>query len=148
MADDWQRQVAENARRYADLRERVARMSITEATSDGMIRVTVSADGLLTDLTLHPRYQGVPMGLLGTRIMACVRQAQARIPDLMLKAMRAAGVDDQAGALILAESTRRFPPATPDMVPRTVVRQRAPVRASDDADWDNSPVLEELDGDH
>ena len=37
MADDWQRQVAENAWRYADLRERVARMSITEANSDGMI---------------------------------------------------------------------------------------------------------------
>lgn len=144
---DWQHQVAENARRYADLRDRVARMSITETTQDGMIRVTVSADGLLTHLELHQRYQGVSMNLLSTRIMACVRRAQARIPDLMRQAMHATGVDDQAGQPILTNTSRKFPAAQAEMTPHVVARRRVPTQQADDADWDNAAVLEDLEGD-
>lgn len=146
MTGDWQQQVAENARRHAELRDRVAGMSITETTPDGMIRVTVSADGVLTDLALHQRYEGVPLAQLGPRIMACVRRAQARIPGLMGQALRASGVDDPAGALILADASRRFPAAPPDMVARTVAR-RAPVRRPEDTGWDDVAVLEDVDGD-
>lgn len=146
MTDDWQRQVVENARRYDDLRARVAQMSITETTTDGMIRVTVSADGRLVDLALHQRYQGVPMGLLSTRIMACVRRAQARIPDLMRQALQETGIDDPAGQLIVADASHKFPAAPTEATPRAE-RQRAPERPADDADWDNAMVLEDLDGD-
>jgi hypothetical protein len=148
---DWQQELAQNARRFAELHDRVGRLSITETTADGMIRVTVSADGLLTDLALHQRYQGVPMGLLSTRIMACVRRAQARIPELLGQAMLATvGADDPAAQAMLADSRRRFPAAPTEMAPRPapVTRTRAPARQSaDDADWDGAPIMRELESD-
>jgi hypothetical protein len=151
MTADWQQEVADNARRYAELQDRVAQLSITEATADGMIRVTVSADGLLTDLALHQRYQGVPMGLLGTRIMACVRRAQARIPELLHQAMLSTvGVDDPAAQATLAQAQHRFPAAPAEMAPRPapVARPRARVRQSgEDADWDNAPVMQDVEND-
>jgi hypothetical protein len=149
VTDDWQQELARNAQRFAALHDQVGRMSVTEATADGMIRVTVSADGLLTDLALHQRYQGVPMGLLSTRIMACVRRAQARIPDLLGQAMLATiGPDDPAAQTMLAESRRRFPAAPPEMAPRpaTVTRTRER-RSADDADWDGAPILHDLESD-
>jgi DNA-binding protein YbaB len=167
---DWQRQIAENARRCQELQHRMAQLSITEASRDGTVRVTVSAGGVLTDLVLSERRPDMPLAQVGAQIMACVRRAQARIPDLMRHAMQdTVGPADPAGQLILADARQRFP-AVPTESSRQAVdelrigehhAERAPspvrparptvtapraARRTDDEEWDDGPILEDLEG--
>lgn len=158
----WQEQVAENARRYGELRERLSRASVTETSRDGVVRVTVSADGSLTDLALAARGQPPPLPELAEQIMTCVHRARARIPDLVARAMaETVGTGDEAADLVLADAHRRFPapsgePERDDLVeevrigaapsvepPRARVR-RPPVRRDADDGWDERPVLRDV----
>ena len=158
----WQEQVAENARRHSELSERLARTSVTETSRDGMVRVTVAADGSLTDLVLAEPGRPVPMAELATRIMGCVRRARARIPDLIAQAMTETVGRDESTDLVLADARTRFPPAPaepvvrgPDVVeemrigsaPRAERPPAVPrVRRRDDRDdgWHDRPILEDV----
>lgn len=167
---EWQRKIADNAQRCADLQARVAAIAVTETSPDGMVRVTVSANGVLTDLVLNDRRQFVPLAQVGALIMNCVRRAQAKIPDLVHQAMQqTVGVADPGAQLILADARAKFPPPPPGPPPRirpVPVPERAPAARPDvppppppaparsrppephyDTDWDERPVLEALDGD-
>lgn len=117
MADDTDigRQIAENARRCEELARLVAGMSITEASQDGTVRVTVSANGVLTDVVLTERRQFVPMAQVSTEIMRCVRRAQARIPGLMRQAMvQTMGTPDAGAQQVLDDVQARFPAPPPE----------------------------------
>jgi DNA-binding protein YbaB len=50
--EDWRSRIAEEARRYQQLRERLAALSISVKSRDGAVRVAVSASGHLTGLEL------------------------------------------------------------------------------------------------
>jgi hypothetical protein len=65
----------------------------------------------------------------------------------MRQAMQATGIDDQAGQLIVANASHKFPAAPTEMTARAAARQRAPDRPADNADWDKATVLEDLDRD-
>lgn len=158
----WQEQVAENARRYGELNERLSRASITETSRDGMVRVTVSADGSLTDLALAERRQSPPMAELAEQIMTCVRRARARIPDLVGRTMaETVGTGDEAADLILADAHKRFPAPPPEPDRGDLVEEvriggastveppgprvrRPPVRHEVDDGWDERPVLRDV----
>lgn len=116
---DWQQQVAENAKRYQELNERVSHLSITEKSRDGMVMVTVSATGVLTGLVLKERWHPVPEPELAEQIMACLKRAQAKIPDLMAKAIEETlGEQDSSTHLILADARQSFPEPPPDPMSR------------------------------
>jgi DNA-binding protein YbaB len=136
----WERQVAENAARFRALQERLSSLSITEASGDGAIKVTVSASGLLTNLVLRERWHPEPLPALAAEILDCVRRAQARIPDLLRQAMfDTVGSQDPSTHLLLAEARERFPepaPAQPRSAPGPT--------AGDKGDWDEREFLEQL----
>jgi DNA-binding protein YbaB len=149
----WEEQVADNARRYGELSDRLARTTATETSQDGAVRVTVAADGSITDLALES------MPELAAQIMACVRRARARIPDLMAQAMAETVGQDESTDLVLAQARTRFPPEPveqrPDLVEEMRIgaapreeRPRATPRARrrDDRDdgWDERPILEDV----
>ncbi|HEX4722959.1 MAG TPA: YbaB/EbfC family nucleoid-associated protein [Pseudonocardiaceae bacterium] len=103
---DWQRQLAENALRTQNLRDRVAGIRVTETSPHGVVRVTVSATGVVTDLVLTDR-RHMPLAYVGTQIMECIRRAQARLPDLVRQAMlETVGVRD-AGARLILDGVRQ-----------------------------------------
>lgn len=149
----WLSQIAENAGRYQELQRRLAGLAITESSRDGTVRVTVSTTGLLTDLVLTDRWQPVPLAQVAVQVMACVRQAQARIPELVRQAMaETVGAQDPAAQAILARTRERFPAAPPNGAappagaappPRHKVTAR-PGRAPDDEDWDGGSILEDV----
>ena len=158
----WQEQVAEDARRYGELNERLARTSATETSANGVVRVTVSADGAITDLVLEEPRQPLPMAELSALIMGCVRRARARLPDLIAQAMAETVGRDESTDLVLADARTRFPPAPAEPVHRgqdvveemrigaaaRVERPPAPprVRRRDDRDdgWNERPILEDV----
>jgi DNA-binding protein YbaB len=122
---------------WDELNERVAQLSITEKSRDGTVRVTVSASGLVTDLVLKDRWHPQAPEEVAAQIMACIRRAQARIPELLRQAMfDTVGTQDPSSHLVLADARRRFPEVT-DEAPR-----RPPER-TDDGDWDGREVLED-----
>ncbi|RSM68634.1 hypothetical protein DMH04_46990 [Kibdelosporangium aridum] len=131
---DWERQIESTAAAYRQMNERVRQILVTETAPDGSVQVTVSAAGVLTDLRLSDRG-------LAEQIMACVRKAQARIPDLMRTAMlETVGPQDTNTHLVLASARERFPVADspPNRPDRVVV--------GDKDDWDERPVLEDIGG--
>jgi hypothetical protein len=139
---DWERPVAENARRYQELTARLRELSITESSGDGAVKVTVSASGLLTDIALRDRWHPEPLADVAAEIMACVRRAQARIPDLLRDTMLAiVGPDDPSTHLLLEDARQRFP-EPPEQQPR---QPRTPERERDSTgDWDERDVLEDV----
>lgn len=131
---DWERQVESAAAAYRQMSERVEQILATETSLDGSVRVTVSAAGVLTDLRLPDRG-------LADQIMACIRKAQARIPDLMRTAMlETVGPQDPNTHLVLASARERFPvtESPPNCADKVVV--------GDKDDWDERPVLEDIGG--
>lgn len=107
---DWQSKISENARHYQELHDRLARLSISEASRDGAVRVTVSASGLLTGLELTETARPVSLADLAATVMDCVRLAQARIPDLLREAMsESVGNTDPNTHLLVADARQRFP---------------------------------------
>lgn len=160
----WQEQVAENARRYGELNERVAGASATETSRDGVVRVTVAANGSITELVLEEPRQPLSMPELAGQIMACVRRAQARIPDLIAQAMSETVGQNESTELVLADARKRYPEPPPEPVehrrdvveemrigaaPREEpppVRPRIQRRDRDDRDdgWNERGVLEDV----
>ena len=136
----WERQVAETAQRYRLLQERLAQLSITESSGDGAVKVTVSASGMLTDLTLRERWHPEPLDAIAAEIMACLRRAQARIPELLRQAMfDTVGSREPSTHLLLDDARRRFPEQEPQQ-PR---QSRTPRQDSGD-DWAEREVMEDV----
>jgi hypothetical protein len=164
----WQEQVAENARRYAALQDRLATASATETSRDGVVRVTVSADGSLTDLVLEeprqPMSQAMSLPELADQIMRCVRRARAQLPGLIERAMSETVGHDESAEIVLADARRRFPqpPPEPERPRHDVVEEvrigaapadeprrppaRRRVHRQDDGDdgWHERPILEDI----
>jgi DNA-binding protein YbaB len=165
---DWQNQVAENAKRYQELNERVSHLSITEKSRDGMVVVTVSSTGVLTDLVLKERWHPVPEPELAGQIMECLKRAQAKIPGLMAKVFEETlGAQDSSAHLILADVRQSFPEPPPDATSRAAWQAAVPppppkpepqavskatprqqndtaAQAADTDSWDGRTVLEDV----
>jgi hypothetical protein len=110
--------VADDLERYEQLADRVSGLSITERSPDGALEVTVSANGMLTNLVFHPEPG------LAEEIMYCVRRAQARIPDLLRQAMfDTIGSEDPSAHLLLEDARRRFPEPEPEPQARPTVEE-------------------------
>ncbi|MBE1468035.1 YbaB/EbfC family nucleoid-associated protein [Kibdelosporangium phytohabitans] len=125
---DWERQVETTATAYRRMSEQIGRIQVSAVSQDGAVQVAVSASGVLTDLRLPDR-------ALAEEIMACIRKAQAGIPDKMRTVMlETVGAQDPNTHLVLASARERFPD--------THREQRQP----DSGDWDERPVLEDIGG--
>lgn len=112
--EGWQSRIAEDARRYRELHERLSRLSISETSRDGVVRVTVSSTGVLTDLALAEPARPTTLADLAAQVMDCVHRAQARIPDLLQQAMsESVGTGDSNSHLLVDEARQRFPEPPP-----------------------------------
>jgi hypothetical protein len=131
--------------KWDELNDRIARLSVTESSRDGMVRVTVSTSGVLTGLVLHERRdQPQPLGAVAAQVMECLARAQARIPDLLGQAMfETVGPNDPAARLVAADARKRFPEPAPrsECQLRAPRKPRSPERVDDD--WDGRTVMEE-----
>lgn len=145
---DWANEVERNAERYRQLREQLARLSITETSRDGTVRVTVSASGLLTDLVLDERSAPKALPTVAAQVMETLRRAQAKIPDLVSRAVAdIVGAADAQTHLIVADARARFPEPPPDQS-RWPVRPQSgnpggppPPRHGRGDDWAESPDI-------
>jgi YbaB/EbfC DNA-binding family len=115
---NWQSRIVENAARYQDLHQRVSRLSVSEVSPDGAVRVTVSATGLMTGLEVSESARFGSNAELADAVMSCLRRAQARLPDLVGQAVsESMGATEETGQLLVDEARRRFPEPPPSTTP-------------------------------
>lgn len=111
----WQEKMAQDARDFRALADRMARVAITE--HDELVRVTVSADGQLAKLELTEPRDPVPLAQIADRVMRCLARAKARIPDVLERTMtETVGTTDTAARVVLADARQKFP--VPEPLPR------------------------------
>lgn len=92
----WAEQLQLKARTYRGLQHQMSQLTVTESSTDGMVRVSVDAQGVPTELTLTDRARGADPARLSAELMTCLRRAHstlaAQVQDLV-----AASVADSDG---------------------------------------------------
>ncbi|PPK63269.1 YbaB/EbfC family nucleoid-associated protein [Actinokineospora auranticolor] len=118
MVEDWNRTIQERAVRYQAMAERVEELSLVEASADGAVRVTISARGILIDLQIAESAATKRMSDVSAQVMATVRRAQARIPDLLREVMEETiGTTDQTANKLLDDARAHFPEQVDEELP-------------------------------
>jgi DNA-binding protein YbaB len=157
--DQWAQGFAAKAERYQAAQARTEQLRLTAASGDGAVRVTVGADGAVTDLVFSNKARSFPLEELSAQILSTMRRAQAGIASRVGEVMaeQLGDEDPQTRSLVLDNLRSRFPdpdvdpeeepPSAPDPAPgpdattppptaQGPARRRPEAPESDD---DNSP---------
>jgi DNA-binding protein YbaB len=156
--DQWAQGFAAKAERYQAAQARTEQLRLTASSGDGAVRVTVGADGTVTDLVFSNKARSFPLEELSAQILSTMRRAQAGIASRVSEVMaeQLGEEDPQTRSLLLDNLRSRFPdpdvdpeeepPPAPDPAPGPdaatppPTAQRAPRRPeAPEADEDNSP---------
>ncbi|NKQ51274.1 YbaB/EbfC family nucleoid-associated protein [Amycolatopsis sp. K13G38] len=144
----WADGLAEKAERYRAAQERTESIRLSSTNTDGSVRVTVRADGSVTDLALSGRARSMPLEELSAQILATMRRAQSGIADEVSDVMaeEIGDQDPETRSLMVDNLRSRFPALDEDDT-ETVDEEPPPAedtrgadnRAEDSEDEDNNP---------
>lgn len=126
----WAQGLEQKAQRYASAQRRTEEIRLTAGSPDGSVKVTVRADGSITNLELAGRARSMPLEELSAQILATMHRAQAGIADQVAEVMteEVGDEDPQTRALLVDNLRSRFPdpdadedtaPADEDTAPAT-----------------------------
>jgi DNA-binding protein YbaB len=106
----WADQLQRKAEAYRGLHHQMSQLAVTEASADGMVRVSVDAQGVPTELTLTERARGVDPARLSAELMTCLRRAHSTLATEVQDLVAAAALDsaDNAAAQVVACYRDRF----------------------------------------
>ncbi len=83
----WAEQLQHKAQTYRSLHQQMSQLTVTETSADGMVRVSVDAQGMPTEMTLTDRARGADPARLSAELMTCLRRAQrtlaSQVQDLV-----------------------------------------------------------------
>jgi DNA-binding protein YbaB len=133
--EEWAAQFAAKADRYQQMQSRISRVSATESSADGAVRVTVDSGGVVTDLVLSERAGQLRPQQLASQIMDVMRRAQSRLTDRVHDVMQDTVGDDEATVnTVVASYQQRFPePPQQDEPPAVGGRDMSIGQVDDDA---------------
>ena len=124
----WAEQLQRKADAYRGLHHQMSRLTVTETSADGMVRVSVDAQGVPTELTLTDRARGADPARLSAELMTCLRRAHStlttQVQDLVTAAVP--NREDDAAAQIVASYLNRFGDPSGDPGARHPHRSRPP----------------------
>ncbi|ATY12705.1 hypothetical protein CU254_21265 [Amycolatopsis sp. AA4] len=114
--DEWAAGFARKAERYAAAQQETERLRLTATSPDGTVKVTVGADGVVSDLVFSSRTRTVPPEELSRMVLETMRKAQSGITDRVAEVMgRSLGDEDPDTRAVMLDSLRtRFPDPDPD----------------------------------
>ncbi|MGA9312843.1 MAG: YbaB/EbfC family nucleoid-associated protein, partial [Pseudonocardiaceae bacterium] len=118
----------------------MSQLVVTETSADGMVRVSVDAQGVPTELTLTDRARAGDPARLSAELMTCLRRAHSTLAAQVQDLVTASVPDghDDAAARIVASYRDRFPDISEDAPARPA---RATRRPDDDDDLSQSSYL-------
>jgi hypothetical protein len=114
----WADQLQRKAEAYRGLHHQMSKLTVTEASTDGMVRVSIDAHGVPTELTLTDRSRGADPARLSAELMTCLRRAQSTLAAQVQDLVTASVLDseDAAAEQLVACYRNRFgdcPPHPP-----------------------------------
>jgi DNA-binding protein YbaB len=136
--DQWAAGFTAKAEKYESVARQTGELRLSATSVSGLVRVTVRADGSVTDLEFGPKAHTVPMPELAAMILDTMRKAQAgiagRVGDVLAAEL---GDDDrQTRELMLADLRGRFPdPETDTEDPADTAEPADDDAAQDDEPW-------------
>ena len=109
--DQWAAGFTAKAEKYESVARRTGDLRLSATSASDFVRVTVRADGSVTDLEFGPKAHTVPMPELAALILGTMRQAQAGIAGRVGEVLAAelGDEDPQTRELMLADLRGRFP---------------------------------------
>ncbi|OXM59822.1 YbaB/EbfC family nucleoid-associated protein [Amycolatopsis vastitatis] len=109
--DQWAAGLSAKAEKYESVARRTGDLRLSATSVSDFVRVTVRADGSVTDLEFGPKARTVPMPELAALILGTMRRAQAGIAGRVGEVLAAELGDDdpQTRELMLADLRGRFP---------------------------------------
>ncbi|MEU4803104.1 YbaB/EbfC family nucleoid-associated protein [Actinosynnema sp. NPDC023587] len=118
MLEQWQANIEQKARRYQEMAELVQGQSITETSKDGLVRLTIGSNGILTNLEIAEQASGKRMAEVSAEVMRTLQRAQSRIPELLQQAMaETIGTQDETANVLFGEAKKNFPAPPAEDVP-------------------------------
>ncbi|GAB2987464.1 YbaB/EbfC family nucleoid-associated protein [Saccharothrix stipae] len=110
MLGQWQQSIQQKAERYQEMAARVQGLSISEASRDGSVRLTIGSNGILTNLEIAESARDKRMAEVSAEVMRTLQRAQSRIPELLQQAMaETIGTQDETANVLFDEAKRNFP---------------------------------------
>jgi hypothetical protein len=142
MLGQWQHSIEQKAQRYQEMAARVQGMTISEASRDGSVRLTIGSNGILTHLEIAESARDKRMAEVSAEVMRTLQRAQARIPELLQQAMaETIGTQDETANVLFNEAKRNFPaPPHEDPAPPPLGRELRFGIEDDDAPPASRPV--------
>jgi DNA-binding protein YbaB len=109
--EQWAQGFAAKAERYQAARAATEQVRLSASSSDGSVKVTVRADGTVTDLQFTEKVRAMPLPEISAQILATMRKAQSGIADRVgeVVAAQLGDEDQQTRAVMLGELRDRFP---------------------------------------
>jgi len=108
--DDWQAAIEQRATQARELAARIASLSGSARSGDGLVEIAVDSSGGVTDLRLDEQIRRQPAADTAAQILATLAAAQ---DDLLTQATtvteETVGADSETGRAVLASLARRRP---------------------------------------
>lgn len=122
----WADQLQRKAEAYRGLHHQMSQLTVTEASADGMVRVSVDAQGVPTELTLTEHARGADPARLSAELMTCLRRAHSTLAAQVQDLVSASLLDseDDAAAQIAISYRDRF--GDPTQPPARHARRTGP----------------------
>ncbi|ONI89550.1 hypothetical protein ALI22I_15500 [Saccharothrix sp. ALI-22-I] len=124
MLGQWQQSIEQKAERYQEMATRVQGMTISEASRDGSVRLTIGSNGILTHLEIAESARDKRMAEVSAEVMRTLQRAQSRIPELLQQAMaETIGTQDETANVLFDQAKRNFPTPPHEEAPPPVARE-------------------------
>jgi len=108
LVDEWQAGFEQRAAQARALSTRLAALTATAESEDGLVKVTVGASGGISDLTLKEEIRDQPAATTARLILTTMRAAQASLATAATEATaETVGVDSETGKAIIASYAAR-----------------------------------------
>lgn len=107
----WAQGFAEKAQRYQEVQAQTEQLRLSASSPDGRIKVTVRADGSVTDLEFTDKVRSMAPNELAAQILSTMHRAQADIASKVGETMQATlgDEDQQTRSMMLDNLRERFP---------------------------------------
>jgi DNA-binding protein YbaB len=108
LVDDWQAGFEERAGQARALAARLATLTATARSEDGLVSVTVGSTGAVSDLSLDDGIRDQPAETTARAILATLRAAQASLTKAATEATaETVGADTETGKAVIASYVAR-----------------------------------------